>query len=364
MQLQKITKELEILAPLQLQESYDNAGLLIGKPEQEITGVLITLDVTEEILLEAKSKKCNLIVAHHPLIFKGIKSLTGQNSIERMIETAIKNEIAIYAIHTNLDNVDNGVNDILSKKIGLINTRILDTKDGMLRKLVTYCPVDHAEKVREAIFTAGAGQIGNYDSCSYNTEGEGTFRGSEDSNPYVGEKGKLHYEKEIKIETIYPVYKEKAIVNALFEAHPYEEVAYDLFPLANDFSKVGAGMIGELKTETDEKEFLENIKTLTKTGCIRHSGFIGKKIKTVAVCGGSGSFLISKALRQNADIFITGDVKYHEFQQSEGKMIIADIGHYESEQFAKELIYSVLIKKNSNFAVLISETNTNTVNYL
>jgi dinuclear metal center YbgI/SA1388 family protein len=364
MQLQEITRELERLAPLPFQESYDNAGLLIGKPNQEISGALITLDVTESVLKEAQSKKCNLIIAHHPLIFKGLKSITGRNSMERMVEVALKKDIAIYAIHTNLDNVAIGVNDILSKKIGLINTRILQPKTELLRKLVTFCPSEFAETVREAIFNAGAGEIGNYDNCSYNSAGEGTFRGSENTNPFVGEKGKLHFEKELRIETIYPSYKEKAIISALKNAHPYEEVAYDLYPLANEFNEVGAGMIGELESEMDETLFLENLKNITGTGIIKHSGFLGSKIKKVAVCGGSGSFLINTALKQNADAFITGDVKYHEFQQAEGKMIIADVGHYESEQFAKELIYSILIKKFSNFAVLISETNTNTVNYL
>jgi len=364
MLLNTITKELESIAPLQLQESYDNSGLLIGRPDSVITGVIITLDVTEEILKEAISKKYNLIIAHHPLIFKGIKSITGRNSIERIVEEAIKNDIAIYAIHTNLDNVDNGVNDILCQKLGLINTQILSVKSGLLRKLVTFCPIDHAEKVRESIFNAGAGQIGNYDNCSFNASGEGSFRALEDTNPFVGEKGKLHFEKETRIETIYPVYNERAILKALFEAHPYEEVAYDIYPLANNFKQVGAGMIGELESPKDETEFLKDIKKITGTGCVRHSALTGRKIKKVAVCGGSGSFLIPDALKHQADIFITGDVKYHEFFDAEGKMLIADVGHFESEQFSKELIYSILMKKFPTFAVQISEINTNSVNYL
>ena len=364
MLLNTITKELESIAPLQLQESYDNSGLLIGRPDSVITGVIITLDVTEEILKEAISKKYNLIIAHHPLIFKGIKSITGRNSIERIVEEAIKNDIAIYAIHTNLDNVDNGVNDILCQKLGLINTQILSVKSGLLRKLVTFCPIDHAEKVRESIFNAGAGQIGNYDNCSFNASGEGSFRALEETNPFVGEKGKLHFEKETRIETIYPVYHERAILKALFEAHPYEEVAYDIYPLANNFKQVGAGMIGELESPKDETEFLKDIKKITGTGCVRHSALTGRKIKKVAVCGGSGSFLIPDALKHQADIFITGDVKYHEFFDAEGKMLIADVGHFESEQFSKELIYSILMKKFPTFAVQISEINTNSVNYL
>ncbi len=364
MKIKDIIKPLEDLAPPYLQESYDNTGLLIGNPQSEIKKVIITLDVTEALLQEAIDKKCDLIISHHPLIFKGLKSITGRNATERIVEIAIRRDIAIYAIHTNLDNVDNGVNAVLCEKLGLKNTKILSPKKELLRKLVTFCPEDHAEKVREAIFNAGAGHIGDYDSCSFNTPGTGSFRGSEDTNPFVGEKGKLHYENEVRLETIYPIYKEKAILNALFDAHPYEEVAYDIYFLGNEFSRVGAGMIGELEKEVDEIDFLNKIKKITGVGCIKHSQLLNGKIKRVAVCGGSGSFLINDAKRNGADIFLTGDVKYHDFFEAENKMMIADIGHYESEQFAKELIYSVLNENFSNFAVLISETNTNSVNYL
>ena len=364
MKIQDIIKPLEELAPPYLQESYDNTGLLIGNLQNEVKKALITLDVTEALLQEAIHKKCGLIIAHHPLIFKSLKSITGKNATERIVEKAIKNNIAVYAIHTNLDNVDTGVNTILCSKLGLKNTKILSPKKELLRKLVTFCPADYAEKIRKAIFDAGAGHIGNYDSCSFNAPGTGSFRGSEDTNPFVGEKGKLHYENEIRIETVYPVYKEQAVLKALFDSHPYEEVAYDIYFLGNEYSRVGAGMIGELEKEIDEIGFLNKIKKTTGTGCIRHSQLLNRKIKKVAVCGGTGSFLIKDAKKARADVFITADVKYHEFFEAENKMVIADIGHYESEQFAKELIYNVLNKKFSNFAVLISETNTNSVNYL
>jgi dinuclear metal center YbgI/SA1388 family protein len=364
MKLSDIISTLEKFAPPQLQESYDNSGLLIGNTQTEIIKALVTVDVTEAVLKEAIEKKCNLIISHHPLIFKGIKSITGKNAEERIIEKAIKNDIAIYAIHTNLDNVDRGINAILCQKLGIKNTRILSPKKELLRKLVTFCPSDHAEKVRKAIFEAGAGQIGEYDSCSFNTPGTGSFRGSDATHPFVGEKGKLHYEDEIRIETIYPVYRETAVLKALFESHPYEEVAYDLYPLENVFDRVGAGMIGELETEADELEFLKSVKQTLGSGCVRHTKLPGKKIKKVAVCGGSGSFLIGDAIRAGADIFITGDIKYHDFFQAENRIIIADVGHYESEQFAKELIYHVLIEKFPNFAVLISEGGTNPINYL
>jgi len=364
MKIKEITNVLEQLAPISLQESYDNSGLLIGHKKDDVKKVLITLDVTEKVIQEAIQNNCNLIISHHPLIFSGLKSITGKNAVERIVEQAIKNNIAIYAIHTNLDNVDNGINAIICDKIGLKNCKILAPKKEILRKLVTFCPTDHVEKVRQAIFDAGAGNIGNYDSCSFNVSGTGSFKGSDESNPFVGEKGKLHYEDEVRIETVYPFYKENEILNALFEAHPYEEVAYDIYFLGNKFDRVGAGMIGELENEADQMDFLKSLKQTFGAGCVRHSNLLGKKIKKVAVCGGSGSFLIKNAIATQADIYITGDVKYHDFFEAEDKLIIADIGHFESEQYAKDLIYSVLKENFSNFAVLISKTNTNSVNYI
>ncbi len=363
MKIKTLLTPLEKLAPPFLQESYDNAGLLIGDPDSDVSKVLISLDVTEEILDEAISKNCQIIIAHHPLIFKGLKRITGKNMVERIVTKAIKNDIAIYAIHTNLDNVKDGVNSILCEKLGIKDTRILSPKEGLLRKLVTFCPKKDASKIRQAIFDAGAGHIGNYDNCSFNTEGTGSFRALEVSNPYVGEKDKLHYEEEVRIESVYPVYLENKILRAMNAAHPYEEVAYDIYPLMNTHGNVGAGMIGELEREMDERTFLQRIKDITDTACIRHSDLLGKRIKKVAVCGGSGSFLINDAIRAGADIFITGDIKYHEFFDADKKLVIADIGHYESEQFSKDLIYSVLIKKFPTFAVLISEGHTNSVNY-
>jgi dinuclear metal center YbgI/SA1388 family protein len=364
MKIREFIKPLEEFAPVYLQEDYDNSGLLIGNPDHEVSKVLITLDITEEIMQEAIRKKCDLIISHHPLIFKGLKSITGKNATERMVQTAIENKIAIYAMHTNLDNVDQGVNEILSDKLGLVNRKILSPKKDLLRKIITFCPFDYAEKVRKALFDAGAGHIGNYDSCSFNTPGTGSFRGLENTNPFAGEKGTLHYENEIRIETIFPIYLEESILNALFSAHPYEEVAYDIYKLENKFNRVGAGMIGELEHETEEAEFLALLKKIIKTGCIKHSHLTGKKVKRVAVCGGSGSFLINDALKSGADAFITGDIRYHDFFEGEDNMLIADVGHYESEQFAKELIYHILNNKFPTFAVLISEINTNSVNYL
>lgn len=364
MKLQEIIQYLEDWAPLSLQESYDNAGLLAGRRHTEVHGILISLDVTEEVLDEAISKNCNLIIAHHPVIFKGIKNLTGQTATQRIVEKALREQIALYAIHTNLDNVEHGVNYILSQKLQIQKNRILSPMGNRLRKLVTFCPVDQVNSVRQAIFNAGAGQIGNYDNCSFNSTGSGSFRANENANPFVGGKGQLHFEEEVRIETIFPDYLESVVIAALIESHPYEEVAYDIYLLNNTYKQIGAGMIGELAIPMSETDFLKHVKTVTGIPCIRHSELLGKSISKIAICGGSGSFLIQAAIRAGADIFLTGDIKYHEFFDAEAKIVIADIGHFESEQFVKELIYSHLIKKFSNFAVLISETNTNSVNYL
>jgi dinuclear metal center YbgI/SA1388 family protein len=364
MRIKDIVKPLEEIAPVCLQESYDNSGLQIGHPDDETDKILITLDITEEVVAEAIQKDCKLIISHHPLIFTGLKKLTGKNNFERLVSRVIKNDIAVYAAHTNLDNADQGLNAILGKKLGLIKLKILNPKKELLRKLVTFSPTDHAEKIRKALFNAGAGHIGNYDSCSFNTPGTGSFRGLENSNPFTGEIGKLHFENEIRIETIYPFYKEEDILNALFSSHPYEEVAYDIYHLHNAFSRVGAGMTGELEREADEVEFLKTIKNAMGTKIIRHSGLTGKKIRKVALCGGSGSFLIPEAVKAGADVYITGDIKYHDFFEAENRILIADVGHFESEQFAKELIYSILIKNFPTFAILISEINTNPINYL
>lgn len=364
MKLRELTSYLESIAPPAYQESYDNAGLIVGTPDADIKKALLCIDSTEEVVQEAVKKKCNLIIAHHPIIFKGLKKLTGKNYVERAVMLAIKNDIAIYCMHTNLDNVHAGVNKKICEKLGLVNTEILSPKKQILKKLITFCPLKDAEKVRDALFAAGAGVIGDYSETSYNTEGFGTFKGSETTNPHVGEKGKRHHEPEIRIETIFPAYIEHGLVKALLEAHPYEEVAYDLVPLDNYHPRVGSGMIGDLAKPAGEKAFLQALKKTFKAGCVRHTNLRGRKIKRVAVCGGSGSFLLQDAIRSKADIFITGDFKYHDFFDAEGKIVIADIGHYESEQFTTELFHDVLSKRFNNFALLFSETNTNPVNYL
>lgn len=364
MKLKEITACLEAFAPLMYQESYDNAGLIYGNPDMEITSALICLDSTEAVIDEAIASGCNLVIAHHPIVFSGIKKLNGKNYVERVLIKAIQNNIAIYAAHTNLDNVYNGVNAKIAEKIGLSNCRVLTPQKGILKKLVTFCPLEKAEEVRAALFAAGAGTIGNYDQCSFNTEGTGTFRAGAGSNPYVGEQGKQHQEKETRIETIYPHYAENQVLAALLAAHPYEEVAYDLLPLTNTHNRVGAGLTGQLTTEMSETNFLKHLKTVMKADVVRHTALSGKPVKTVAVCGGSGSFLLADAIRSGADVFVTADFKYHQFFDADNRILIADIGHYETEQFTVELFYDILKKKFTTFALLISKINTNPINYL
>jgi dinuclear metal center YbgI/SA1388 family protein len=363
MKLSEILNVLEEFAPLQRQESYDNAGLLTGNTEMEIHSALICLDCTEAVVEEAIHKNCNLIIAHHPIIFSGIKKLNGKNYVERTVIKAIKNDIAIYAAHTNLDNVLHGVNKKIAEKLGLTELKVLAPKKGLLRKLITFCPNAQSEKVRSALFEAGAGNISNYDSCSFNSEGIGTFRGNAFTNPYAGKKEELHRETETRIEVIFTVENERRVLNALFSSHPYEEVAYDVIPLENEANFSGSGMIGLLPNPVSEIEFLEHIKKTFGCKTIRHTALRGKTLQRVAVCGGAGSFLLKNAINSNSDIYISSDFKYHEFFDAEGKIIIADIGHYESEQFTGEIFYELLKKKFPIFALRFSEINTNPVNY-
>jgi dinuclear metal center YbgI/SA1388 family protein len=364
LKIKDIIAPIEQMAPPSYQESYDNAGLIVGEYNSEVKGVLICLDVIESVIDEAIEKGANLIIAHHPIVFKGLKRFNGSNYVEKTVIKAIQNNIAIYAAHTNIDSVQGGVSDRICDLIGVKKKKILSPVSDDLKKLVTFVPESHAEKVREAIFQAGAGCIGNYDSCSYNTRGEGTFRGGKDSTPFVGEKGQVHYEQEVRIETIFPKHIKGKVIGALLSAHPYEEVAYDIYALENQNPQVGLGMIGELDEAENSLEFLKRLKKIFKTGCIRYTDITKKEIKRVAVCGGSGSFLLRNAIGAKADVFVTGDFKYHEFFDAEGKIIIADIGHFESEQFTRDIFYEIVTKKFPNFAVHISEINSNPINYL
>ncbi|QHS60629.1 Nif3-like dinuclear metal center hexameric protein [Chitinophaga agri] len=364
MKIRDITNAIAAFAPLQYQESYDNAGLLFGSADWELTGVLLTLDATEAVIDEAIEKKCNLVVAHHPIVFGGLKKINGNNYVERVAIKAIKNDIAIYAAHTNLDNVRNGVCDMMARRLELQQCSILSPKRELLRKLYTFVPQADAERVRAALFAAGAGHIGAYNECSFNVEGRGTFKAGEGTTPYVGTVGQQHIEAETKVEVIFPVYLEQVITKALLGSHPYEEVAYDIVKLENAYAEVGSGLIGTLKEPMEEAAFLRWVKQQFDTGCVRYTPLRGKPVRKVALCGGAGSFLLKRAISAGADAYISADFKYHEFFDAENQIVIADVGHFESEQFTVELFYHILTEKFPNFAPLKSTIRTNPVNYL
>lgn len=371
MKVKQIISLLEELSPLAYSEGFDNTGLLVGDTEATVTGILVTLDTLEKVVDEAIENNCNLIVSFHPIIFSGLKRLTGKTYVERTVQKAIQHNISIFSNHTALDNSWNGVNAKICEKLGLKNKRILIPQKSTIQKLITFVPTKDAEKVRNALFSAGGGSIGNYENCSFNIQGTGSFKGNEESNPRVGERGKIHFEEETQIGITFGIHLKSNILKALFDSHPYEEVAYEISTLENQNQHIGMGMIGELDTEMQEKEFLQFLKKTMKTDCVRYSELLGKPIKKIAVLGGSGSFAIDAAKNAGADVFISADFKYHDFFRAESSIILADIGHYESEQYTKELLHSFLKKKIANFApslsegkILISQINTNPISYL
>lgn len=361
MKVQEICDVLEQFAPLSLQESYDNSGLQIGDRNAEVTSILLCTDVTEKIIKEAVDKCCNMIVAHHPLLFKPIKHLTSSNYVERCVVFAVKNNIAVYAGHTNVDKVKNGVSYRMAQKLGLENVGLLVPEVHQLLKLVTFVPKQHLNRVKDALFNAGAGNIGNYDSCSFASEGIGSFRANSQARPFVGELDELHFEDEVRVEVILPKNIKNRVVKALLNAHPYEEPAYDLFILENTNSNVGLGVIGYLNQPMEESIFFDLLKSTFEVKAIKHSPFLNRPIRKVALCGGSCSSLISDAASSGADIIVTADINYHQFFNHENKLVIADIGHYESEYYTKEIFYEQLIKKIPKFAIQFAQTETNPV---
>ncbi|MBK8701544.1 MAG: Nif3-like dinuclear metal center hexameric protein [Saprospiraceae bacterium] len=354
---------LNAFAPYPLQEEYDNSGLLTGDRESEVKRVLVCLDCTEEVISEAISLGCNVVIAHHPIIFKGLKSLTGKNYVEKTVILAIRHEIAIISCHTNLDNVLMGVNAKIAEKLGLQHTRILSPKENTLKKLTFFVPDSHLEVVSDAIHQAGAGQIGNYKDCAFMVEGTGSFIPNGAASPYSGAANVKSFEKEVRVEVILPVSSESSVLKALKHSHPYEEIAYYLHTLDNVNQEIGAGMVGELPDEMPVESFLDFLKVRMELKVIRHTKLVRNMVKKVALCGGSGSFLTSKALLAGADVFISADFKYHDFFDAEDKIIIADIGHYESEKYTIELLFDLISNNFSNFALHYSTRNTNPVNY-
>ena len=363
MLINDVLSSLEELAPLSYAEDFDNVGLLVGDKQTTVTGILVTHDTLETVVDEAIEKNCNLIVSFHPIVFSGIKKFNGQDYVNRVVVKAIKNDIAIYATHTALDNVKHGVNRTIADKLSLINRSILIPKQQHLSKLTTYIPYAHAASLRTALFNAGAGNISNYEHCSFNTEGYGTFKGNESTNPYIGQPGLTHTEEETQISVVFEKHLQSRILKTLFNSHPYEEVAYEVVTLNNNYEEIGLGMIGDLPQPMDGKDFLAYLKKQMNTATVRHTALLDRPISRIAVLGGSGSFAIKNAKRQGADAYITADLKYHDFYQAENQLLLCDIGHYESEQYTKSLLIEYLREKFPNFAIILSDINTNPVNY-
>jgi dinuclear metal center YbgI/SA1388 family protein len=364
MTLKEFCLHLDSAVPLSFQENWDNSGLQTGDPQAELTSALLTLDVTEDVVDEAERVGCNVIVSHHPLIFSGIKKLTGQTAVERIVMKAIRASIAIYSAHTNLDSVESGVSWKMAFRMGLKNVRTLQPLRNKLLKLVTFVPLSHADAVKNAIFEAGAGTIGHYDNCAYTLNGTGSFRAGEGTNPFSGEKGTVHFEEELRIETVLYAHLKNRVVAALINAHPYEEVAYDLYALENTNINTGMGCIGELSTPVSEEEFISLTASVFGAPHLRYSRLTGKPVRKVAMCGGAGSSLLNDAISSGADVFITGDIKYHSYFEAENRILMVDAGHFETEKFTSEILYDLIIKKFPKFAVRFSGINTNPINYL
>lgn len=361
--VKEVTGILETLAPAAYAEDFDNVGLLVGDPESEVKGILITLDTLETVVDEALTKNCNLIVSFHPILFSGLKKITGATYVERTVMKALKHGIAIYAIHTALDNAWQGVNARLAEVLGLQKREILIPQKGNLRKLTTYVPEENAGSLRDALFEAGAGHIGNYSHCSFGVGGTGSFKAGEGTTPAKGTVGKVHFENEVQLQLVYPRDREKKVLETLFEKHPYEEVAYEIFPLENNHPRIGMGMTGVLPEVMDEEAFLAMVQNQLGVPVIRHSALLGKHVRKIAVLGGSGAFAIARAKAAGADVLLTSDIKYHQFFEAEGKLLLMDVGHFESEQFTKNLLHDYLTKKIPNFAISLSESITNPIKY-
>ena len=361
--VKEVINYLDEFSPFCYAEEFDNVGLIIGDYTQKVNGILVTLDSTESVIDEAIKSKCNLIISFHPIIFNDIKSITTNTYVERVIHKSIKNNISIIAIHTSLDNSIKGVNSAICKKLDIKNYKILIPKERTIKKLTTYIPSENVAKLKSEIFKIGGGSLGKYDNCSFSYKGLGSFKGNKKSNPKIGNKLTYTEIEEVCVNITFLKHLEKEVVKALKENHPYEEIAYEINTLENSNQNIGMGMIGELASSMDENKFLSFLKKKMKSKLIKHSKKIGKKIAKIAVLGGSGSFAIENAINSGADAFVTSDLKYHDYFKAENKILLVDIGHYESEQYTKNLIFNFLTKKIPNFAIVLSKTNTNPIMY-
>jgi len=355
MKIKEVILHLERKFPLYWQEEYDNCGVQCGDKEQEITGALVCFNFSEKAIEEAIARNANLIISHHPLIFKGLQKIEPTSPTGRMIFKAIQHKLVLYSMHTNIDNGIEGGNWLFAKKLGLKELKVLAPKEALFRKLVFYAPNGEEVPIIDALFTAGCGAVGNYINCSFRAEGKGTFQPLKSANPFIGQADVTEMVDEVRVEMIFPKAIQQKVIKTLYRHHPYEEPAFDIFALENSISQIGLGSIGTLPQSMRAEYFFDVMKKELNIEYFRISGKTDRTIQKVAVCGGSGSSFIRTAFAAGADIFITGDVKYHDFFSVDNQMIIADIGHFEGESFIKEIIYNELKENFSNFATIILE---------
>ncbi len=353
-----LSSALESVAPSLYAESYDNVGLLVGRSEWKCEKVLVALDITEAVVQEAIEKGVQAIVAHHPVIFGGIQRLTGEDTAQRAIELAIKHSIALLACHTNLDAIEGGVSYRMAQAISLVNVRTLQPRSGLLWNLIVYVPAESAETLLEALWEAGAGKMGAYDECAFRSHGLGSFRPKEGAHPHNGVIGERAFADEIRLELLVPEGARKKVHQCMMEHHPYEEIAHSWLKHDGVHHSVGFGAIGQWDA-CDWPEAVRRIKTAFGVASFRHTMPIASDYRTVAVCGGAGADLLAQAKSQQAELFITSDITYHRYFGADDRLVFIDIGHWESEQHAMELLIDIVREKFPNFAVLKSETNTN-----
>lgn len=369
--VKNIESTLSQLAPAMLKMDYDNVGLQVGDSSSKVKKILVSLNITSEVAEEAVKKKCDLIVSHHPLIFRPLKNIRAGEGNSDIIIKLVRNNISYIACHTNFDSVKQGVSFLLAEKIGLKNPKVLVTSKEIRKssyienyKLTVYVPKTHLFLLKKALAEAGAATIGEYDFCYFEQEGTGSFRPGIKATPHIGEKEKLSEITEIKLETIVPVRTVSSVIKALLQTHPYEEPAYDLYKLENDFQNYGLGAIGDLEKEVSMNEFLKIVTNKLKIDNVRFSRpENSKRIKRVAVMGGSGGDMWRKALSQGADAYLTAECDHHTFLDAKGKLFIVEATHQATEQFAVQGLTNYIKSKYANLEVVTSQEDCDPILY-
>lgn len=366
--VKELIKYLEDWAPPGAAWEKDNVGLLVGSGDEKIENIFLSLELTGEVLEQALKKNCNFIFTHHPLIFNPVKNLdVNKNPNSKLIYKLIKNDINLFSAHTNLDFTKDGVSFTLAKKLKLNKITFLKNEESNQFKVVVFLPETNLDEVASAMFNQGAGIIGEYNNCSFRTNGIGTFKGSANSNPFIGKKENFEKANEVRLEVLVDSWKLNKVINAMLKSHPYEEPAYDIYPLRNKNVNYGAGAIGELDNEMNVNEFLKHVEKSLLLSNFRFVNGNKRRIKKVAVCGGSGSELLNDAISKNADVFITADIKYHTFHDAKNKILLIDAGHYETEvvilKIVEEKIKKLIKEKKENIKVYKYSSSTNPVKF-